>query len=149
MIPLHIPPLRERRECILPLIDHYMQYFSEKLGIKKRFRFTRRASQALAAYSYPGNVRELMNLCERLVVMSEGQRIDLDDLPGNLILNEISDSLPDEMWKATLPLSEILENVEKKVLNRAMQKYGSQARAASALNVNQSTIARKLKKFGL
>ena len=149
VIPLHIPPLRERRDCILPLIHHYIDHFSKKLSIRKRIRFTRKACHALLAYAYPGNVRELMNLCERLVVMSEGYQVDVADLPGTLALDDEADALPEELWQEELPLATILEAVEKKVLLRAMEKYGSQVRAAAALGVNQSTIARKLKKFNM
>src|SRR6266702_5235439 len=68
VIPLHVPSLRERTECILPLLRHYLELLGERLGVRRRF--SRAATEALLAYPWPGNVRELMNLCERLVVMS-------------------------------------------------------------------------------
>ncbi|GBC62901.1 Fis family transcriptional regulator [Desulfonema ishimotonii] len=147
VIPLRIPPLRDRTDCILPLIYHYVDHFGRKLGFKKRILFTHDATHALLAYSWPGNVRELMNLCERLVVMTEEERVDVEHLPGTLALRSEADALPREVWQAELPLAKILEAVEKKVLNRAMEKYRSQTKAADALGVNQSTIARKLKKY--
>ena len=149
VIPIHIPPLRERKECILPLIHHYTEYFSKKLGIKKRLRFTPKASDALLVHPFPGNVRELMNLCERLVVMSEGDRIDLRDLPNDFSVPERFEPKPVGIDADEQTLQKILEIAEQNALVRAIGIYGTQAKASRALGVNQSTIARKLKKYGL
>ena len=152
VIPISIPPLRERKDCILPLFQHYTDYFVSKLGLKKKIRFTRKATDALLGYSYPGNVRELMNLCERLVVMSERNKVDVADLPNAFHpcgrLNAMnSDALSPDDSAGTL--QEILENTEREVLARAIERYGTQTKVSMALGVNQSTIARKLKKYGL
>jgi DNA-binding NtrC family response regulator len=144
-----VPSLRNRKECILPLLHHYIDHFSEKLGRKDSLRFTRKASDVLLSYSYPGNVRELMNLCERLAVMCEGTRIDLADLPGSIAPAENQSLFHPETWKEKKNLREILESVEREVITQAMEIYGSQSKAAEVLGVNQSTIARKLKKYGL
>ncbi len=152
VIPISIPPLRERKDCILPLFQHYTDYFGSKLGFKKKIRFTRRATDALLAYPYPGNVRELMNLCERLVVMSERNKIDVEDLPSAFHLPNRFPSLgadihpPDD---AELTLREILEKTEREVLAHAVERHGTQTKVSLALGVNQSTIARKFKKYGL
>ncbi len=82
VIPIQIPALRERHDCIVPLIRHYIDEFSHQTGVHKRL--TRAALDALTVYPYPGNVRELMNLCERMVVMSETELIDLSDLPAQV-----------------------------------------------------------------
>ncbi|MFW6374475.1 MAG: sigma 54-interacting transcriptional regulator [Thermodesulfobacteriota bacterium] len=149
VIPIRVPPLRERRDCILPLIHHYMEYFGEKLNIHTRLRFTPRAHQALQGYDYPGNVRELMNLCERIMVMAEGPRIDLEDLPGDLIPERRTPSVSENFWREGHTLAQALQEVEIRILRQAIEKYRSQAAAAEALGVNQSTVARKLRRYGI
>jgi PAS domain S-box-containing protein len=148
VIPISIPPLREREACKLALIEHYIKHFNDKLKGCQPPRLSRRAMDALMAYHYPGNVRELMNICERLVVMSESAQIDVEDLPSAL-----TSSLPPRiacgigMMEAGQTLPQVMAAVERRLLNEALDKYGTQAKAASALGINQSTIARKLKRF--
>ncbi len=147
VIPLRVPPLRERRACILPLLHYYLKYFGKRLGLQRKIRFTRSASDALAGYAYPGNVRELMNLCERLLVMTDKDLIELQDLPEKI---EAAQSCPEfhDAWETDgNTLAQILENVERRVLRRALDKMDTQAEMAAALGLNQSTIARKLRKY--
>jgi len=146
VIPIHVPALRDRRDCILPLIRHYMDLFGERDSIRKRL--TRAAQDALLGYDYPGNVRQLMNICERLVVMTEGNLIDLKDLPAEIAGGSAAPS-PSDPWPEEMTLEETLDSVERAVLQKALAKYGNQVRMAEALGVNQSTVARKLKKHGL
>jgi len=149
VIPVRIPPLRERREAILPLIHHYADHFSRKLGVPRRWRFTSEASEALLSYAYPGNVRELMNLCERLVVMTEGDRVDVEDLPRDVARAWRGEDASLGAWREGLTLGEVLESVEREALREALLRHGSQWGAARALGINQSTVARKLRKHGL
>jgi PAS domain S-box-containing protein len=146
VIPLHVPAVRDRKECILPLIRHYVTHFAELNQSPKRL--SRKALDALLNYSYPGNVRELMNICERAVVMSDTPIIDLADLPADVV----SVSRPTDPKELLLPssgrLSDILARVERRVIEAAMIEHGSQAKAANALGVSQPTIARRLKKYG-
>lgn len=147
VIPIHVPALRERRDCVLPLIRHYMDFFGARDSIRKRL--TRAASDALIAYQYPGNVRQLMNICERLVVMTETDLIDLKDLPAEIAAGSAQAPGPADAWPEEISLQETLDSVERSILQRALAKHGNQVRMAEALGVNQSTIARKLKKHGL
>lgn len=148
VIPIVVPPLREREACKLSLIQHYIGHFSTKLKGGAPARLSRRALDALLAYHFPGNVRELMNICERLVVMAESTRIDIDDLPA-----AVTASLPAqlacgiEMMDTGQTLPEIVAAMERQIITQALEKYGTQARAAEALGVNQSTIARKMKRL--
>lgn len=148
VVPLHIPPLRERRDCILPLVRHFMEFFKTKMKLKRNASLTQRAFDALQVYEYPGNVRELMNICERLLVMSNRPWIDVRDLPTCILLNEkkIETNDKTEPW---MTLSELLENEEKRIMSKAMQAFGTQSKAAEVLGVSQPTIARKLKKHGI
>jgi len=147
VIPLRVPPLRERRDCILPLTRHYIERFAEKHGLRKRL--TRAACDALLAYPFPGNVRELMNICERLVVMTDTELIDLPDLPSDVASRLESSGLPSFEWPVQMRLGQIVESLERAVLLRAREAHASQSTMAEALGVNQSTIARKLRKYGL
>ncbi len=147
VIPIHVPAVRERKDCLVPLIRHYIDHFS--LINHESRRLSRAAVDALCNYSFPGNVRELMNICERLVVMSETEMIDLVDLPEQ-VAGSVKTRLPKEMdWPETVTLQEALETVERNLLTKARERYRSQSRIAEVLGVNQSTIARKLKRYGL
>jgi PAS domain S-box-containing protein len=147
VIPLAIPPLRERRECLLPILRHYVDHYAARMGARRRL--SRAATDALLAYGWPGNVRELMNLCERLVVMSDTEVIDSADLPPNVATAATEPSAAPAAWDDEVPLEEALERTERVLLLRARQRYGSQSEMARALGVNQSTIARKLKRYGI
>jgi transcriptional regulator with PAS, ATPase and Fis domain len=149
IIPIRIPPLRERRDCILPLVNHYVRFFTEKFGLTKHLSFTQRALDAFLHYSFPGNVRELMNICERLVVMSDKARIDAEDLPGDVLSSYTESASSNAFTTAELPLKDRLDAVEKEILHSAMRRYKTQSRAAAALGINQATVARKLKKHRL
>ncbi|SEA01392.1 PAS domain S-box-containing protein [Desulfuromusa kysingii] len=147
VIPIQIPSVRERPDCVLPLIRHYIDKFSTQSETQKRL--TRAALDALASYSYPGNVRELMNICERLVVMSDTDLIDLPDLPSQITFNSQGNEFPAHHIPPGVSLQEALDLMEKKLLAEALRQYKNQTKIAAALNVNQSTIARKLKKHHL
>ena len=147
VIPIHVPAVRERKDCLVPLLRHYIDHFSEINKTKKRL--TRATLDALAGYSYPGNVRELMNICERLVVMSETEVIDTSDLPSQVVGATKSGLREEVEWPDTISLQQALESVERTMLSRARDRYRSQEGIAKALGVNQSTIARKLKRYNL
>jgi transcriptional regulator with PAS, ATPase and Fis domain len=148
VVPILVPSLCDRKECMLPLIQYYLEYFAYKLKRKKVPRIAPKAMDAIITYNYPGNVRELMNLCERIVVMVEKGRIDLNDLPANII------SMSDELNKGSISafkigktFAQIIEAVEHRILKDAQLKYVTQEKMAKALGVHQSTIARKLKRY--
>ena len=148
VIPIHIPPLRERKECIPPLIQHYLSHFAKQLGLDGKTRIGREAMDVLLAYPFPGNVRELVNLCERMMVMADENEIGIDDLPDSVLAAA-------ERYKAgqmirfqkNRSLAQMLAEAERRILEDAQKRYGNQTRMAEALGVNQSTIARKMKKY--
>ncbi len=147
VIPIQVPALRERKDCIVPLIRHYIDHFSKQTAAEKRL--TRAALDTLTSYPYPGNVRELMNLCERIVVMSETDLIDIPDLPAQITAKTIHEQHQFARLQQGQSLQETLERVEKNLLESACAEFSSQSEMARALGVNQSTIARKLKKYDL
>jgi transcriptional regulator with PAS, ATPase and Fis domain len=146
VIPLHVPPLRERTDCILPTLRYYVEVFSERIGVRRRL--SRAACDALLAYPWPGNVRELMNLCERVVVMTEAETIDVSDLPVD-VLGRGAAGAGTPAWPEPFTLDQAVESTERAILLEARRRHGSQALIAQALGVNQSTVARKMKKYGI
>ena len=148
VVPLSVPALRERRECLVPLIRHYMDYFSARSKVSRRLSAA--ALDALVQYSFPGNVRELMNLCERLVVMSDTEVIDVSDLPQGVVADQ--DAFPElvtNQMSGALPMAAILERVEKHVLAQACKRFTTQQDIAASLGMSQPTVARKLQKYGI
>jgi transcriptional regulator with PAS, ATPase and Fis domain len=144
VIPLSIPALRERKECLVPLLQSYIDHFSKQTGTPRRL--TTAAIDTLTSYSFPGNVRELMNICERLVVMSDSELIDVVDLPQSVISGEDNRS---GHWPAEMTMAQILESVERGILLEASKRYRTQHDIATGLGMSQPTVARKLQKYGL
>lgn len=146
VVPLTMPPLRERKDCILPLLNHYMDKFSLKYKKNKKIMLSNNVLDVLMLYKYPGNVRELMNICERLVVMSNDGKVSYSDLPAGVVATMGEDKSDLEMWDNNMTLKELVDRFEKRMIRNAMKKFGTQAAAAAALGLNQSTVARKLKR---
>lgn len=149
VVPITIPPLRERKDCILPLLQHYFNQFAEKIGKAGAIRLSRSAIDVLLRYPYPGNVRELINLCERIVVMSEADVITADHLPCDVLENMRGAVPPEAISGVPRSLKEMVEGFEHNVLTASLREHRTQERIAKALQVDQSTIARKLRKYGL
>lgn len=148
VIPLHVPALRERKECLVPLIRSYVDRFAARSNVQKRL--TSSALDALVRYNYPGNVRELMNICERLVVMTDADVVDVGDLPQDVIVGaESMSGLPLCHGANEVSMAQILDSVEKRVLAEASRRYSKQREVAEALGMSQPTVARKLQKYGI
>ena len=147
VIPIRVPSVRERKECILPMVRHYLDFYGAKNGITKRL--SGGASDALSSYPYPGNVRELINICERLVVMSETELIDLQDLPSDIVGHAKEAGSDLGGWPDAMTLQQAVDSLERSLLIQALEKYENQCQVAEALGVNQSTISKKLKRYGL
>ena len=147
VIPITIPPLRERRECLLPLLRHYVDTFARKIGSAKRL--SQAAIDALMAYMYPGNVRELMNICEQVVVMSEMEIIDRQDLPRDVIAQTMEGGEDWGFWPPQMTLDQVLGSVERAFLRDALTTHKKQSKIAKALGISQPTVARRMKKYGL
>ena len=147
VIPLSIPPVRDRKECLLPLIHHFINYFAKKAGSVKRL--SNAAVDALMTYTFPGNVRELMNICERMVVMSEMEIIDYQDLPRDVIAKTKNTDDVWGPWPVQMNLDQVLQSVERAVLLDTLTVHKSQFQIAKALGISQPTVARRMKKYGL
>lgn len=139
VIPVHIPPLRERVDDIPHLVTLFLNRFNNKYAQKKVF--SSKAMHTLIKYSWPGNVREMANLIERLVVITPGNCIDINDLPVDLYKAQESDNICQEKT-----LKEYLRCMEMSAIRNAINKYGNARKAAPHLGVDASTLTRKLKK---
>jgi len=144
VLAINIPPLREHPEDIADLVDMMLAKLERKVG--RRRTFTPDAIRALAAYRFPGNIRELWNIVERLVVTTHGETITTRDLPAE-ITQLTSPTRVDEHDRPSLRKAR--QKVEAQLLRDALSRFGTQARAAKHLGVTQSTIARKVRQYGL
>lgn len=150
VIPLHVPPLREREECLLPLLQYYLDHFAEKLSLSVTPRLAPVAMRVLMDYDYPGNVRELINLCERLIALSTKDTIDFNELP-KYMQHRLQPAATDveSLWQRYGSLKEAMAHHEKTIFAQARQICQTQEEIAQRLDVNQATVARKLKKYQL
>lgn len=136
---LTIPPLRERREDIILLAQHFLDRFTTKY--KKKVTLSTATCKALESYHWPGNVREMENFIQSLVVTRNQELIEPDDLPPTMQL--IAGDTEDKS------LGEILDGVEKELLRKALAIHGSIAAVAKHFKVDRVTIYRKFKKYHL
>lgn len=151
VVSVEMPPLRERREDIPYLVDHFLSSFIAEMG-KKVSGFTREAMEELMRASFPGNVRQLENLVERAVVLSSGDMITVDDLPPDLSQSVAQSGgtalLADDAHLMTL--REAMEGPEKVIIERALAAFdGNRQKTADSLGINRSTLFNKMRKFGL
>ncbi|KYD11727.1 hypothetical protein B4119_4194 [Parageobacillus caldoxylosilyticus] len=143
VVPISIPPLRERREDIIPLILHFIEQINARYSIKKRF--DPKLLKLLQEYDWPGNVRELQNVVERLLVTNEENWIGVEHLPEHIRSN-LTEQKSIQVNKI-IPLKKAMELLEKELLEMAQKKYESTTKIAEILGVNQSTISRKLARY--
>ncbi|CAK7068258.1 sigma 54-interacting transcriptional regulator [Tissierella sp. P1] len=143
IVPITIPPLRDRRDDIIPLIH----YFLNKLNKKYRFKKTisSEALKILYAYEWKGNVRELRNIIERIMVMSEKDIISKPDLPKSILAWDKVQNVINE--NEIVPLKQALNKVEKHLLEIAFNTYGNVRDAAKVLEIDPATFVRKRQKY--
>ncbi len=145
VIPIWLPPLRERREDIPLLCDHFLGKIAEELKRPAK-KITPEGMVALVNYSWPGNIRELENVMERVNILAEGQMIQKIDLPGY-----ISEPLSGKALREPKEEEEIMpwEYYEREIIKKALKKYKSFNRAAKALGLTHKTVAAKARKYHL
>jgi PAS domain S-box-containing protein len=145
VIPLYIPPLSERAEEIPIFIHFFLKKFNKKVKMNKVI--SPMAMDCIARYPFPGNIRELANLIEQLVVMVPGERIDVEDLPSHIQAKDKRKIpfLEQKEWD----LKKVLVNSEKETIRKALITFGSQRRAAGPLGIDRSTLSRKVKRYGI
>lgn len=139
VVPIIIPPLRNRREDIIPLIFHFLSQINEKYSLKKTISSS--AIDKLVRYNWPGNVRELENIIEHMLVISFDDEITEKDLPATFIQNV--EQLQAINVNHILPWKDAVNELEQQLLNKAFQIHKSIRGVAKALGVNPSTVLRK------
>lgn len=147
VIPFLLPPLRDRKEDIPILVEHFFEKMSRELGRKVK-GIRNGALAVLMNYKWPGNVRELENVVERVVTLTEGNEIDLQDLPGYL-----KEKIVIENREQPIPLvQEVIlpwEEYERQIITKALERYGSFNGAGKVLGLTHKTVAAKAKKYGI
>lgn len=144
VIPLQVPPLRERMEDVPVLAFHFLQQLNEKYN--RNYHLTPDALNLLEFYAWPGNVRELQNMIERLVVSADEPVIDAEFVSKFLTPGyDFNKSKP--VITRVLPLQEALHSVEEQLILLAMKQYKTTTKAAKALGISQSSVSRKFQKI--
>jgi len=142
VVPLDVPPLRDRFEDLSTLCRHFLEVASQRLGRRPK-PLSPAALDALRAYRWPGNVRELKNLIERLMILSPHPEIGVDDLPAEF-RPEDGAVAPDA------PLREARDDFERRYILAALRRFrGNVTRAAETLQIERSNLYRKLKSYGI
>jgi DNA-binding NtrC family response regulator len=146
VVPVNLPPLRHRREDVPLLINHFFKRAKEKHGFKN-LKMTREVAGVLSNYSFPGNVRELENLIERMVVLSDGESLTSADVPDYInkplqVFGNVRFELPAENIS--------LEEVEREIIRYALEKHnGNQSQTARYLGITRSALIYRMEKHSL
>jgi DNA-binding NtrC family response regulator len=145
VIPIEIPPLRERMEDIPLLVQRFLQKQADKTGTEKKTIETS-AMERLVRYTWPGNVRELENAIERACTLSDGGVIRAEDLPPHVSTESGSiEKTPDFEWRVGQPLDNFVRNQERKYIEMTLKfNQGSREKTASMLEISIATLYRKL-----
>lgn len=151
VIPIEMPPLRDRKEDVPLLLDHFLKVANQENG-KSVTGFSPQAKQFLLEYSWPGNIRELENLVERLVILKGQGTAGKEDLPASFF----NETPPEKIFeKLSIPeggvcLKELVNEFENVLIREAMKKcHGNKNQAAQLLKLNRTTLIEKMKKKGL
>lgn len=163
VIPIEIPPLRERKEDLKLLTQFFLKKFCEREGLEEKV-FSSEVWKVWLNYHWPGNIRELQNLVERLVILTDGKEITLKDLPSFLLEKKVelkeTKEINEKFYFTNFPLkefdeegidlNEVLREIEKYYLKKALEfSQGVKTKAAKLLKLNRTTFIEKLKKYGL
>ena len=147
VVTLSLPPLRERKEDIPPLIEHFLKKYSRE-NQKPVVSLSKEAKDLLMNYHYPGNIRELENIIERAVVLSRGDSITTQDLPLNLRESKVEDLMKEAAGGRSL--RETLEEIERLRITQALEKsHGVQTKAAEELGISERVLRYKMRKYGI
>lgn len=147
IVPLEVPPLRERTGDVQVLLEHFTNVLANQYHVKPPV-YSKNAIKCLKDYSWPGNIRELRNLCERMSILLPGKSIDVENLP-----NEIKNAQQQAAQKSLVSLPDSglsLENVEIDLIKQALSKtLGNRSKAARLLGLSRDTLLYRMKKYSL
>jgi two-component system response regulator AtoC len=150
VIPVTLPPLRDRVEDILPLVRHFLVKYCKEMG-RPPMAIAKEALMAFEVYKWPGNVRELENAVERTVALTEEDQITLSDLPSNITkAYSEQEEFPSRVTSRGVDLGKALTDIERKMIGDALALSGGvKARAAVLLNLNRTTLVEKMRRLGM
>jgi two-component system, NtrC family, nitrogen regulation response regulator NtrX len=144
VVPIHLPPLRERGEDIIILAKHFLAIFGTEIN-RKDLVLSDAVLQKLKDYHWPGNIRELKNLIERLVLMSEDKTIDLENLPEEFLLSGLKVSAA---FKNQKSLRDVRDKTEAEYIRYCLEKFsGNISKTADQLQVDRTYLYKKIKKL--
>jgi len=155
VFPIAIPSLQERKGDIPSLVHHFMQKKSREIGMREMPSLAQGALERLRAYPWPGNVRELGNMVERALILSRGKPLSFNDFQTPLKLKSSDEKEPqtilhpDNQDVDSLALDKIISGHIRRVLDMTSGRVGGKKGAASLLNINSSTLRKKMRKLGI
>ncbi len=148
VVPLFLPPLRERIEDVQFLVSHFLKMFNENYNMKKRV--SPEVIDIFEQYNWPGNIRELRNLVERMIVMSPDDAITRLDLPESICQSGIcGESGGISVPGGIIPLKDALESVERQLIERAYRNFPTTREMAKSLKISAPSVVRKAAKYGI
>jgi two-component system response regulator HydG len=151
VVSIFLPPLVERRSDIPLLMDHFLKEFSKRNG-KQAQGFSKDARQAMMAYDWPGNIRQLRNTVERMMVLDVDGLLGVDDLPDEIaaLARDSDGDLPAAVAGSDALVGRTLNEVEKYYIQRALElTNGKREEAAAILGIGERTLYRKINEYGL
>ncbi len=149
VIPIEIPPLRERRDDIPLLAEHFLRVSNATRG-RDPIEFGEGVIECMAAHGWPGNVREFENLVERLVTLSGGGKIGLADLPDSFRKQHPIDPVSIQIPPGGLSLKDVVDRIEARLIQQALElTSGNKNQAAQLIGMNRTTMLEKMKKKGI
>ncbi|MCX7771215.1 MAG: sigma-54 dependent transcriptional regulator [Proteobacteria bacterium] len=150
VIEINVPPLRERREDIIPLAKYFINYYNKKLG-KHFLGLDKLAEEALINYSYPGNVRELKNLIEKIMILEDDKYIKLEHLSQELKQLDFKENKSEDLRDIYEEgLEEYIKKLEKRFIKEALERcQGNKSETAKLLKIDRSTLRYKIKLYGI
>jgi transcriptional regulator with PAS, ATPase and Fis domain len=150
VIPVRLPPLRDRKEDIPLLVQHFLQKYAEELG-RPSMTMSQSAMRALMSYAWPGNIRQLENAVERAVALSAGRlQVEGTDLPPEVQKAEASESaFPPLLFpEEGIDFERFIADVEREMIRRSLERtHGNKGAAARLLNLKRTTLVEKLKRL--
>jgi len=145
VLPIHIPPLRERSEDVSPLVDHFIKKFNQKFSLNVS-GIAKEGLERLMAYHWPGNVRELENAIERAIVLTEDEKIQIGSLPKEIVSDQRKQGL--FFHGEDLSIKKATKSLERDFIARALKvTKGNRTRAAKLLEISHRALLYKMKEY--
>lgn len=141
IVPIHIPPLRQRKADIIPLVHYFLNKINQKYGMQKKL--SPEVLNIFHNYHWPGNIRELENFIERLVVTVDDDMIMVRHLPSEMYADRFTQPA------MARPLKEIVQDIEREVITQSLKQYKTTRKTAEVLGIDQSTLVRKIKRLDI